>query len=235
MNQPFIKMLRYELKSNSMMWMFNLVIGVVLLTALYFMGNTHNSVYPIFIFPFFLFLTWVFTIYSYQESEKNQSMQMYHLVPVSRNTKFISKQFITLFAYPLALALLTTLFIGMFSIFVTMPDIFSESRSTSHGPNFINLTSLNLLIVWIFGHSISTFFAIFFKKNKIWYSILAYLGFRFVAGLILLTTFAIVGIKNTSTKIFSFTSNPTGYSIGLLILSVIFYCISYHLFFRRQL
>ena len=79
-------------------------------------------------------------------------------------------------------------------------------------------------MVWILGHSISTFFAIIFKKNKIRYAILSYIGFKFALGIILSTAFMLMGIKNTSTRLFSIISYPSGElaGIGLLLLSAVF-------------
>jgi hypothetical protein len=217
-----------------MKWLFNLIIGVGLLTTLYFQVDTH--VFLMFMFPILGLLTWVFTINSYQESTKNQSMQMYHLIPVSRNSKFFSKQFFTLFAYPLVLIVTTAIFIWVIRIFVNTPDIFKESYSTPNVPNSVNLTVKYVLPLWIFGHSISTFFAIIFKKNKILYAILVHFCFQFLLSIFLIAFFT--GGKNPGTF---FSQNIAGQNMeawiaaGALLVSAIFYGISYHLFFRRQL
>lgn len=237
MNHSFIKMLQYECKANYMMWLYNLIIGVGLLTTFYFSGTTHGSAYPIFIFPIFLLLTWVFTINSYQESTKSQSMQMYHLVPISRNTKFISKQCITLLAYPLALSLLTAFLIGIIRIFVNNPDVFHNYSTSSNVSNHTSITGFNLLLIWIFGHSVSTFFAIIFKKNKIVYAFLISLGLQFVSSIAMAIYISILNLKNGDRVPTIFTNNNIGdyFVVVALLLSLVLYGISYHLFFRRQL
>ena len=230
MNHPFVEMLRYELKSNYMLWILNLIIGVGLITTYYFLGNNHNSIVPIFTFPVFMFLTWIFTINSYNESIKSQSMQMYHLIPVSRNSKFISKQFVTLIAFPLLLVLLTALFVGIMKVFVTTSTLIQESGSH-------NLQGRYFPIIFIFGHSISTFFAIIFKKNKILYAIIVYFGIQFIMSIIIAGIFLLF-FKNLSFKISNyFIGQDTGTWIVFvsLLLSAVLYGFSYRLFFRRQL
>lgn len=237
MNHPFIKMLRFEWKSNYMMWIFNLIIGVGLFTALYLNVKKHDSNFPIFIFPIFLLLTWVFTINSYQESTKSQSMQMYHLIPVSRNTKFFSKQLITLFAYPLVLIVLTALFIGIIRIFVNTPDVFNKYDLSLNVPNKTNMTGLNYLLVWIFGHAVSTLFAVIFKKNKILYAFLFLLGFQFIMSIAMAIYVSTLNLKNGDKFPGFFTNLEKGdwMVVVFIFVPVILYLISYRLFFRRQL
>lgn len=201
------------------------------------MGNAHNSIYPIFIFPIFLMITCINTINSYQESTKNQSMQMYHLVPISRNTKFISKQFITLFAYPLALTLLTELFIGIIRIFVNTPDVFQKNDLFSPISNQSNLTGFNFLLIWIFGQAVSTLFAIIFKKNKILYAFLVFFGFQFFMSMAMAIYVSTLNLRNGDKVPGFFENLDKGDWIGIVFLfvSIALYGISYHLFFRRQL
>jgi len=87
------------------------------------------------------------------------------------------------------------------------------------------------------SHSVCTFFAIIFKKNKIRYAIASYIVFKFALGIILLIVFGLMGIKNTSIRFFSLTSFPSGdwVPIGSLLLLIVFFGLSYHLFLRRQL
>lgn len=211
------------------MWLFNLIIGAALLTTLYFQVDSRIP-FPMFIFPIFGFLICLFTLNSYQESTKSQSMQMYHLIPVSRNTKFFSKQFITLIAYPLALIVTTTIFIGVIRIFVTVPDMFRAIHSTPDIPDSVNITGKNLLVIWLLGHSVSTFFAILFKKNKILYSFLVYFCFQFIMSIFLIVFFT--GGKSPGIV---FSQNRSWIEAGTLPAAAIFYGLSYHLFFRRQL
>jgi hypothetical protein len=181
------------------------------------------------IIPLFILLTWIFTINSYQESTKNQSLQLFHLIPIAGNTKFFSKQLITLIAFPMALFILTAIFIGIIRLFVDDQEVFDTSNSFYSQRKYSP-------IFWFFGQSICTFFAIIFKKNKMWYSIISYFGFRFALGLVL-SVFMLFGIENISTSLFFLTSHLSENWIlyGFPIFTLIFYFISYHLFFRRQL
>lgn len=242
MNHLFIKMLRFEWKSNYMMWLFNLIIGVGLITTIYFKGNTHNSslqlfIYPVVIYPLFLMLTWVFTINSYQESTKNQSMQMYHLIPIGRNTKFFSKQFITLIAYPLTLVIMTSIFIGIIRIFVNAPNVLSNSSMISHESYISKMTGQYFFAFWILGHSVSTFFAIIFKKNKVLYSLLIYFVLKFVLAILMMFfmfVFKSLDFQNTFLHSQNNHLEIIGV-IGMIALTALFYGLSYRLFFRRQL
>jgi len=231
MNHPFIKMLKYEWKANFMMWGFYLIIGIGLLSLLYYFKEaSHTPVLPAFVFPIFTLLTWIFTINSYQESTKNQSMQMYHLIPVSKNTKFFSKQFITLVAFPLAFALVA-------AICIQTIKFFTNDAPEYYGPRSINHTEQNIMIIWLLGHSVSTFFAILFKKNKVLYAILVYFCFQ-IALSIFFTIIFFGLVKNNDLQ---FSSGLAGQHlqtwgiVGALSLTAIFYGMSYHLFNRRQL
>lgn len=231
MNHPFIKMLRFEWKSNYMMWIFNLLISLSLI--LMFVLTISNSSDPKGIKDIYLILfalvTWLFTLNSYQESTKSQTMQMYHLIPISRNVKFLSKQFITFFAFPVTLISATFIFVSVVTFLKETDQPFEIWPSLQK--------AINWLIIWIIGHSISTFFAIIFKKNKVLYSMLTYFVLKFgIATLMFIFMFAL--------KSFDFQT-PFRYSqnnyleiigvIGILTLTTIFYGLSYHLFFRRQL
>jgi hypothetical protein len=232
MNNSFIKILRFELRLNYMMWIYNLVIATALLTMLYFsiQGIQQHPIVSGVLFPILILLTCIFTINSYQESTKSQTMQMYHLLPVSRNIKFFSKQFITLIAFPLSLFILTVASIGIIRIFVSSPEVLVESGSNDK-------SLIYLLIFWIVAQSISTFFAVSFKKNKILYSILVYFCFKFLMFLIMILIFQ--GYFKTSgflfLQSFDYQYQKVWLMMGLLFLSAVFYSISYRLFFRRQL
>ena len=229
MNQSFIKILRFELRSNYMMWLYNLIIGGGLLTTMFFQGEQHIPDSLIFIFPIFGILTWVFTINCYQESTKNQSMLMYHLIPASRNTKFLSKQLFTLITYPLLLIVTTAIFIGIIRVFINTPELFHKSESNFPASHY-------LFTIWLFGHAVSTFFAILFKKNKILYSIVVYFCLQFPLSIFFIVFFS--GGKNPYTFL---SQNIAGQYMGTwivagsLLVAAIIYSISYHLFFRRQL
>lgn len=232
MNHPFLKMLKFELKSNYMLWIFYIVLFVALFTFL----SYHSGIYPFFdekYLPIIALFTFIFTINSYQESVRQQTMQMYHLIPVSRNIKFFSKQFITLIAFPLILYFLAFICTSVLAFVTDLPP--SSGRFSISVAN--QLSASSLFIMLILSHSICTFFAIIFKKNKIRYALLSYIGFKVALGIILLTAFWLMGIKNTSINFFSLTSYPSGdwVAIGSLLLLIVFYGLSYHLFFRRQL
>ncbi len=231
MNHSFIKMLHYEYKANYMMWLYNLIICVGLITFIYFLDTSKGSFLQALAFPIFFLLTWVFTINSYQESTKKQSMQMYHLIPVSKNIKFLSKQLITLLAFPLIVMLIIAVSILLFLYFIDVPDFFSRL-----GNSFPESLKINILLTWIFGHSVATFFAIIFRKNKILYAILVYFGFQFITSIFMILIFS--GGRNPNDVLSgSFDVQNIGQivSVVLLILSVVLYAISYRLFFRRQL
>jgi len=222
MNHPFVKMLRFEWKSNYAEWIFYFLISIALPILL-------KGINPYIFLPFYIFIGFVFTINSYKESITKQSMQMYHLLPISGNLKFLSKQFITFIAFPITLLFLVLIY-----------TILTKTWDTNAPYVFISNVShptLLLAIIWIFGHSVCTFFAIIFKKNKILYALLAYFGFRLLMSVLALIIFSIFGIdpaanffKNLAKQDIDFVGVT-----GLLFLSAVSYSISYRLFFRRQL
>jgi len=228
MPHPFIKMLQFELKSNYMMWIFY----IVLFVAFFIFISYHSVLYPKYL-PLIALFTFVFTINSYQESLRQQTMQMYHLIPISRNIKFFSKQFITIIAFPLILYFLAFICTSVLAFVTDLPE-----RSGSFPISVADqLSASSLFIMLILSHSVCTFFAIIFKKNKIRYAIASYIVFKFALGIILLIVFGLMGIKNTSIRFFSLTSFPSGdwVPIGSLLLLIVFFGLSYHLFLRRQL
>ena len=227
-------MLKFELKSNYMMWLFYIVSFVALFSFL----SYHSGIIPFFdekCLPIITLITFVFTINSYQESVRQQTMQMYHLIPVSKNIKFFSKQFITLIAFPLILYFFALICTSVLTFTTDLPPSTGSFRISVAGQ--LSTSSLSLFIMFILSHSICTFFAIIFKKNKVLYAILVYFGFKFSLGIILLAAFWLMGIKNTSVGLFSITPYPSGdwVPIGSGLLLIVFYGLSYHLFLRRQL
>lgn len=230
MNHPFIQMLRFEWKSNYMLWLFNLIISTTLLIILFSQMNQGGYIFWQIIFPIFTLLSSLFTLNSYQESIKSQSMQMYHLIPVSRTMKFLSKQFITLIAFPLVLFTLTYAFVILANAFLDRQIIINSSALHQYSILF-------LLRIWILFHSICTLLAILFKKNKLIYSILAVIATKFILGLLLFIFFWIAfSDKITSSfntiSVDKFRELP---DVGFLFIVLIFYTISYRLFIRRQL
>jgi len=231
MNHPFIKMLRFELKSNYMMWVFNLLVSIslILMFVLWISNNSNPQGIKDIYLILFVLVTWLFTLNSYQESTRSQTMQMYHLIPVSRNVKFWSKQFITFLVFPIILISATFIFVSVVTFLKEMDqpfEIWPDSQK-----------AILWLIIWILGHSISTFFAIIFKKNKVLYSILTYFVVKFASAIVMIVfifVFKSMDFQNS----FQNSQNNLFEIIGLMgavILSTIFYGISYHLFFRRQL
>lgn len=232
MNPTFIKMLRFEWKSNFTLWIFNLIIAFsVLGMYLYTMSVSSNpsglnDIY----FLIFCFLTWLFTLYSYQESTSSQSMQMYHLISVSRNVKFLSKQFITMVGFPFVLLTGTFILIFIINIFHLgkgQLGLFPDSGK-----------AMIWIGTWLFGHSISTLLAIVFKKNKILYAILTFFITRLALGMVILVLVFIFSSMELPDIFIFIKNNPFWKIIGLmgvLALAALIYGISYHLFFRRQL
>ncbi len=230
MNHPFIKMLKFEFKSNYVIWLLDLTISIGLLVTLFILVDDHFLIVSKVLFPVFAVLSSVFTINSYQESRKSQSMQMYHLIPVSRTMKFLSKQLITFVLFPLTLFVLTFVFISIANAFTNQPVSYDSPNSVEHSFFF-------LLQVWVLFHSTSTLFALVFKKNKVLYSILVLIVSKYILGIILLAIFMLFRINSTFMHLFSVTSSSIGEMSGIVIVfvAVAFYSTSYHLFFRRQL
>ena len=230
MNHPILKMLRFELKSNYMLWIFNLVISATILTFIYVEMNDHFLIVSKVLFPVFALLSGIFTINAYQESTKSQSMQMYHLIPISRNMKFLSKQLITFAAFPIILITLTFILTLLLKTFGQHSIVYSGPESGEHSFFF-------LLKVWLLFHSVATFFALVFIRNKVLYSILATIAFKLVLGIVLIAFFWLFNIGDITRSMNEISTSQIEKipEIGTLFLVVILYGISYHLFFRRQL
>ncbi|MGE5457781.1 MAG: hypothetical protein ACM3RX_05455 [Methanococcaceae archaeon] len=232
MNASFIKMLRFEYKSNFTLWAYLLILAFSVLAIFFYAMSNSSFIFGIRSLYFILFflITWLFTLYSYQESTSSQSMQMYHLISVSRNVKFFSKQFITLLVFPIMIIAGTVILVSVINIF----NLGKENVELMPHDEKILLW----ILVWILGNSISTLLAIVFKKNKILYAMLTYFVGKIVLGIVVLIL--IYALKsNGSIDSFQFSSDltswePIGYT-GIFILSAIFYGVSYYLFFRRQL
>lgn len=232
MNPSFIKMLRFEYKSNHTLWIYSLIIAFSILGIFFYTMSKSSNIFGFKDLYFILFsmITWLFTLHSYQESTTNQSMQMYHLISVSRHVKFFSKQFITLVAFPMILIVASCLIIAVINLFnLAKEDVLVIFREVK---------VLLWILIWILGQSISTLLAIVFKKNKILYALLVYLVTRIVLGivvLILVFTFKSLGFLESS----HFSDNKSFWELigltGVLAITVLFYSISYHLFFKRQL
>ena len=178
----------------------------------------------------FIFVTVLVTLFSYQESTRQQFMQMYHLIPVALNIKFFSKQLITLIIYPSAIMGIFLISTMIKNIIFDQPNHIIISQS-NHDPS----TFSTLVVIWIFGHSFCTLTAIIFQKNKIMRSIQAYVLFKLIVGAVLFSAYWLLCIKHNP---FSLISNPTSElaeKIVLLIMASLCYGLSYRLFKKRQL
>jgi hypothetical protein len=227
MNNSLIKMLKFEFRTNYRLWAMKLF-GIVTLmlylnySSFYISGASHIFDAR---FSIFAIATWWFTFNSYQESVKNQSMQMYHLLPVSQNIKFFSKQLITFLAFPFLLLSVYYILASVINSFVDQTQVFFNVPSSER--------LFTASIFWILGHSILTFFAIVFKKNKALYSVIT-----LIVIITLLATINRIVTKLFDTDYFiavtgsPLTIVPEGISY---VLPVVLYIASYHLFFRRQL
>lgn len=219
-------MLRFEFKSNYLMSIFILLVSILLM--LFSLSTLSVSdPRPVFdiLFPIFAFPTWYFTWNAYQESLKMQTLQMYHLLPVSLNTKFFSKLFITVIVFPV---LVLSVFIILKSIHNT---VFSDNPWVVEFPTLKHFWMV--LTLWILCHSICTIFAIVFKRNKALYSLITISVF----------ILSVIILDKMTEKLFGFSvvdpllnekANPVS-SVVSYVLPVVLYISSYRLFTRRQL
>lgn len=149
------------------------------------------------------------------------------MIPISRRTKFLSKQFITFIAFPFVLYSLTFALVALLEIFITRPFIFNSSQA--HQPSF----SL-LFIIWILGHSICTFIAIGLKNYKVLSVFIAYMFYQFTIPVVFDKIF---GTTSTLNSFYTLSGNPLSVlpEFVICLIPVILYVFSYRLFFRRQL
>lgn len=95
---------------------------------------------------------------------------------------------------------------------------------------------LSWAILFITGHSFSTFFAVVFKKNKLLYSTVTFLAL--FIGITMLVTYlkSEFGVAPPVLMLVFIPSKLNNLSMVYpLIVPMILYFISYRLFFRRQL
>jgi len=226
MNHPFVKMLRFELKSMINPWKLNLLLSLLAFAVLTFSSGAQPPFFDV-SFSSFIFFTIIVTLFSYQESTRQQFMQMYHLIPISLNTKYVTKQLITLIVYPLAILCMLQISIITKDIIFGQPELVSQS--SQHQSTFSTL-----VVIWIFGHSFCTLTAIIFQKNKLLHTIQAYLVFRGLIWVLLFPINWLLGINSNPFSLISFPSTELA-QIGLLLLSLLFYGLSYRIFNKRQL
>jgi len=217
MNHPFVKMLRFELKSMINPWKLNLLLSLLAFAVLTFSSGAQPPFFDV-SFSSFIFFTVIVTLYSFQESTRQQFMQMYHLIPISLNTKFVTKQLISLI---LQISIIAK------NLIFGQPELISQS--SQHQSTFSTL-----VVIWIFGHSFCTLTAIIFQKNKLLHTVQTYLLFRAVIWVVLFPINWLLGIKDNPFSLISFPSTELA-QIGLLLLSLLFYGLSYRLFIKRQL
>ncbi|WP_321286664.1 hypothetical protein [uncultured Sunxiuqinia sp.] len=230
MNNNFVKLLKFEYKLNFIHWAISLFTFIILIAWL--MIQNHIDGKP-FVFggsyvPLIIFFSSFITLHSYSESTTRQSMELYHLLPVSRNTKFFSKQLITFIAFPLLLVLLYLLIST-----VLTTAVFGEFQRPMLSPN-IKPAKIAMLSIW--SHAFATLFAIIFKKRKLLYAIAAYFIFQFslVIGFIIWNSFSISSGSKVKVPSLAFTSTFTNTVFAIAIAGIL-YIVSYRLFFRRQL
>jgi len=234
MNHPFIQMLRFEYKANQKMWIITTTIGILLLALLDLLNNPITKPFS---YSLFYLLTLIFTLLSYQESTNSQSMNMYHLIPVSQNIKYLSKIFITLIAFPVILFLFRELIItlGIGKDSASLPNgQLSEVFSILGSRQITNL----LIASWFLSQSVSTLIAIIFKKYKILYALLFYWGLQLLmTPIVFLASFRNITGNSSSamTHVHNSPSPPTWIIPFGIVISLVIYGISYRLFFRRQL
>ena len=226
MNHPFVKMLRFELKSMINPWKLNLLLSLLAFAVLTFSSGAQPPFFDV-SFSSFIFFTVIVTLYSFQESTRQQFMQMYHLIPISLNTKFVTKQLISLILYPLAILCILQISIIAKNLIFGQPELISQS--SQHQSTFSTL-----VVIWIFGHSFCTLTAIIFQKNKLLHTIQAYLVFRGLIWVLLFPINWLLGINSNPFSLISFPSTELA-QIGLLLLSLLFYGLSYRIFNKRQL
>lgn len=227
MNNSFYKILKLEFKLNFTNWM--ILLGIFFSILVWPSLNKDSSVIGGSIVPTMILFSSLITLHSYSESTTRQSMEMYHLLPVSGNAKFFSKQLITLIFFPIIL-----LGLYLFFAIVVYPLVFGESQHSLLSPN-IEPEKIGLFFIW--AHSFATFFAILFRKRKILYAIAAFFVFQIIGTIFMMIWMAIVS-KTNENRIpgFAFSDFTSTFStIILIVIPIILYFISYRLFFRRQL
>lgn len=232
MNNSFYKVLKFEMKRNFNFWLLLLLSFLAILTYIYFKLHTQENTIVIgesFISIFILFCC-VFTLSSYSESSNQQTMIMYHLLPASGYTKFFSKQLITLFVFPFVLLMLYLIL-----VFIVDSLVLKNIDRTWVSYNFELIRTFKM---FLWAHSMATFFGIVFKKRKLLYAIILVFSFQWIIGLTFVLISAILDKSNTTIQDFVF--RIVDYIKDLpevvhYIAPAIFYFVSYRLFFKRQL
>lgn len=233
MNHTFYKLLKFECKLNFIHWIIIVASFVVLITGMifneYIVDRSSKIVIGGSIIPLIILFSGLLTLHSYSESTNRQSMEMYHLLPVSGNIKFFTKQFFTVLIFPLIL-----LFLYLLVAEITQFIVLEKYRNTLFSPN---IKPGKIAMQFILMHAFATFLAIVFKKRKLLYTIAAFFLFQLIMGISIIMRHAISGnlppkVIKTSTLSESFVDT---FPLIIIAISVILYIISYRLFYRRQL
>lgn len=230
MNNTFYKILKFEVKQNSINWGISLLVFISITTLFTIKGYMNHKPFVIggsFV-PLLILFSSLITLYSYSESTNRQSMIMYHLLPVSCNAKFFSKQLITFIVVPLILVS-----IYLILAILVNPLVSGEFNQLALSPNF-KPGKIALLFLW--AHSFATFFAVLFKKRKLLYAFVSYFIFQFSLIIIFVIWKSVSGGTGKIPS-FAFTANFTS-ALPLFTMTLIplgLYIMSYHLFFKRQL
>ena len=226
MNHPLYKMLRFELKINHM-WVtipFWLVMIFLMALAVLIPGHELTAQF-VFILTFGILTQQTFRHFN-NETQFLHSMQMYLLIPVSQKVKFFSKLFISLVIFPV-LFLLTGYISVLLAHFVVGRPI-STNLTEMAGYNFLVFAELLIL-----ANSVAIFTATVAKKIEPLLFMLAFM-------VLYMITFLVFWLMGWCDNFDSFyylvvdkIQNTSGIAVALL--SAVFYGLSYHLFFRRQL
>ncbi len=232
MHNTFYKILKFEFKQNILSWAILVSIFVLLVIWYMFQNYIDGSSTP-FDFggsavPLTIIFSSLITLHSYTESTSRQSMEMYHLLPVSRNKKFFTKQFITALVFPILLLVLYLIIAKIMQFFV------SEKHSAALFSPYIK--PHHIAILFITGHAFSTLFAIVFKKNKLLYATVTFLALFIVMTMLVTSYKSFFGVTPPVLKLMIMPNQLNNLSmVVLFIFPIILYFISYRLFFRRQL
>lgn len=231
MNTNFYKLLKFEVKQNYVHWVICILSFISIATFFTLKGYMNHIPFILkgsFI-PLLLLFSSLITLHSYSESTSRQSMVMYHLLPVSRNTKFFTKQLITFIAAPLLL-----LAFYLFLALVINPLVAGEFNQSTLSPN---LKPYKIATLFLWSHSWATFFAVIFKKRKLLFVILTYFSIQLLFMIVLIIWKFTFGNFALSAPSFAFFANPSSalLLIAGILIPISLYIISYRLFFKRQL
>lgn len=226
MNCPFLKMLRFEWKRNliTINLLFLSIFLFVMALIMQIPGKGMNAQF-IFIYLFVILVQQGIRHFN-NETLFAHSMQMYLLIPVSQKIKYFSKLCVALVIYP-ALVLFTGYISVSLAHFVTGKPININSSELMGHPLLV------FIELFVLSSSLATLTAILAKKNASLMFLMAYIILPVVTFLVYWLLGWCSNFESFYKLINSQIQNTSG--VAVLFLSVLFYGISYHLFFRRQL